>query len=250
MIFELDTKAPVLYQKAKPFPHHVFHNFFDPWLLKRVADSVPGPTDAKWWKYDNALEKKLAKDDFESFPRPIQTLIQNLNTPHFLAFLERLTGIQGLIEDPKLNGGGLHQILPGGKLDIHADYNYHPVTKLDRRLNVIVYLNEGWKEEWGGHLELWDQDMTECQVKIPPKFNTMVVFSTTDTSYHGHPDPLQCPEGHSRKSIALYYYTNGRPEHERSSPHSTIFKRRPQDDPALDALREERAKGRKGHLTT
>ena len=108
---------------------------------------------------------------------------------------------------------------------MHTDFNWHPKLRLDRRLNLLVYLNKDWKEEYGGHLELWDREMSHCEQKILPVFNRTVVFSTTDFSYHGHPTPLACPEGMSRKSVSFYYYTNGRPEEERSAPHDTIFRK-------------------------
>jgi Rps23 Pro-64 3,4-dihydroxylase Tpa1-like proline 4-hydroxylase len=93
---------------------------------------------------------------------------------------------------------------------VHADFNRHEKLNLDRRLNLLLYLNRDWKEEYGGHLQLWTRDMGRCVVKVLPVFNRCVVFSTTDFSYHGHPDPLTCPPGRTRKSIAMYYYTNGR----------------------------------------
>lgn len=234
------------YLTAKPFPHLVLDGFFKTTPLLEVVDLFPKPTDGNWWKYDNVLEKKLAKNNLEELPEPIKHLVWEMQSNRFVALLEKLTGIEGLITDHTLNGGGLHQIVRGGKLDIHADYNYHPVTRLDRRLNVLLYLNLGWYTPYQGNLELWRPDMSECGVSIVPDFNRMVIFSVTDTAFHGHPEPLQCPEDVSRKSIALYYYTNGRPEYERSPPHSTIFKRRPQD-PLIEeheALRELRAKRR------
>ncbi|MGH2611796.1 MAG: 2OG-Fe(II) oxygenase, partial [Rhabdochlamydiaceae bacterium] len=98
---------------------------------------------------------------------------------------------------------------------------------LDRRINVLVYLNKSWKDEYGGHFELWDRDMKNCVNKVPPTYNTMAIFSTTDFSYHGHPDPLQCPQDMSRKSLALYYYSNGRPAEEISlEKHTTLFQQR------------------------
>lgn len=235
-----------IYQNANPFPHLVIDQLFAPKMLDQVVQAFPPPSDGKWWKYDNVLEKKLARDRHSEFPPDIRDIVHELMENEFVSFLEKLTGIEGLIVDHTLRGGGLHQILPGGKLDVHADYNYHPVTKLDRRLNVIVYLNPIWCPEWNGQLELWNEDMTQCVTKIEPKFNRTVIFSTTDTAYHGHPEPLACPEGITRKSIALYYYSNGRPDSERTAPHSTIFKKRPQDqdDPEADALRAKRAQGR------
>lgn len=232
------------YLSAPPFPHLVLDHFLSETsdLLEHLYDLFPPPS-AAWWKYDNPLERKLARDDLENFPPAHQSLIQTLMSRPFVQFLEQITGIEGLITDHHLNGGGLHQIARGGKLDIHADYNYHPLLKLDRRVNVLFYLNPGWRPEWRGDLELWDEKMTRCVRSIAPLFNRMVIFSTTDTSYHGHPHPLQCPEGVTRKSIALYYYTNGRPEHEKSDPHSTLYQKRPEDpiDRDLDELRKKRA---------
>ena len=151
--------------------------------------------------------------------------------------METLTGIENLISDPYFLGAGLHQIPRGGKLAVHADFNRHNKFPLDRRLNILVYLNKDWKEEYGGHLELWDRDMSKCK-KIAPLFNRMVVFPVTDWAYHGHPEPLTCPEGRTRKSIALYYYTNGRPENEvKKGKKSTQFVPRPGENfPELNRL--------------
>jgi Rps23 Pro-64 3,4-dihydroxylase Tpa1-like proline 4-hydroxylase len=145
----------------------------------------------------------------------------------FIDFLETLTGITGLLPDPHLWGGGLHQIQRGGFLKVHADFNRHERLDLDRRLNLLVYLNKDWKEEYGGQLELWSRDMKRCEERVLPVFNRCVVFSTTDTSYHGHPDELTCPEGWTRKSMALYYYTTGRSAEETSQSHSTLYQERP-----------------------
>lgn len=234
------------YKNAQPFPHVVLDNLFNPTQLAYAAHTFPGRYDTKWWKYDNILEKKLAKNDLRDVSSAIRHLVYELMEKRFVEYLEVITGIQGLIIDHTLNGGGLHQIVRGGKLDVHADYNYHPITRLDRRLNALLYLNEHWDPKWGGQLEFWDKNMTHCQKYIQPVFNRLVVFSTTDTAFHGHPEPLTCPEHESRKSIALYYYTNGRPESEKSDPHSTLFKRRPQDPIDLDteALRLKRSQRR------
>lgn len=229
------------YKNAVPFPHIVLDNLFQDKKLFEVVDHFPDINDTQWWRYDNVLERKLAKDDVSQLHSSIRYLINELLERRFVIFLEKLTGISDLITDHTLNGGGLHQIIRGDKLDIHADYNYHPTSRLDRRLNVLLYLNEQWDPAWRGQLDLWDQGMNQCVKSIDPIFNRLVIFSTTDTAYHGHPEQLQCPEYESRKSIAIYYYTNGRPEHERSTPHSTIFKRRPQN-PIIEEHEELRRK--------
>lgn len=234
------------YARKDPFPHIIFDHLLEEELLRDVARSYPDPNDGTWWEYKNVLERKLARNDLHNLAPPIRHLISELQSNRFVSFLEKITGIDGLIVDHTLNGGGLHQIIPGGHLDIHADYNYHPATGLDRRLNVIIYLNENWNPDWGGALELWDRDMKQCARSIYPEFNRLVVFDVNDWNYHGHPDPLLCPEGESRKSIALYYYSNGRPDHEVTPPHSVLFQKRPQDleTEEKSQLRELRKKGR------
>lgn len=240
------------YISADPFPHIALDGLVNERILSEVVRLFPTPAQLHWYKYDNPLEKKLAFPHVDQLPDLVREVLVELNGPTFVRFLQELTGIVGLVPDPEYNGGGLHQIERGGKLDIHADYNYHRTTRLDRRLNAIIYLNQDWREEYGGHLELWDRGMTRAVQRFLPVFNRLVVFSTNDCSWHGHPTPLTCPEGRSRRSLALYYYSNGRPDHERSNAHSTVFKRRPQDpeDPALEQLRQQRAKGRIADLTT
>ena len=109
--------------------------------------------------------------------------------------------------DPYFLGGGFHETLRGGCLGIHADFNIHQKMKLRRRVNVLVYLNEDWDPTYGGDLELWTRDMKQKAKSVSPLFNRCVIFNTDDDSWHGHPDALACPEGKSRKSLALYYYT-------------------------------------------
>jgi hypothetical protein len=115
----------------------------------------------------------------------------------------------------------------GGNLEVHVDFNRHNKLKLDRRINVLIYLNKNWKEEYGGHFELWNRDMSAAGQKILPLFNRCAIFSTTSYSYHGHPTPLACPPDRTRKSMATYYYTNGRPEEEDTGDHTTLFQTRP-----------------------
>jgi Rps23 Pro-64 3,4-dihydroxylase Tpa1-like proline 4-hydroxylase len=217
------------YITAAPFPHIYLDNVFPEQALETILEEFPAPGQIRWQQYDNNKELKLAAKNEVEFGDFTRHFIHILNSRVFIEFLETLTGIKGLLPDPYLEGGGLHLIKRGGMLKVHADFNKHPMTGLDRRLNVLVYLNKEWEESYGGHFELWDKDMERAMVKILPVFNRMAIFSTTSHSYHGHPDPLQCPEDRSRKSIALYYYTNGRPAAEVTASHSTIFKLRKED---------------------
>jgi hypothetical protein len=222
------------YVANTPFPHIVIDDFFPEDVLQSILDEFPKPRGLDWQRFNNPNERKLALRGERQLGPVTRQFHWELNSQVFMEFLEQLTGIKGLIPDPHLVGGGLHQIEPGGCLKIHADFNHHQRLKLDRRLNLLLYLNRDWKEEYGGHLELWDQEMKGCVRRVLPVFNRVVVFSTTDTSYHGHPNPLTCPEGRTRKSIAMYYYTNGRPADEVSDDHTTLFVARPGETVAKD----------------
>jgi len=218
------------YRSADPFPHIVIDDFFPEAVLDAVLAEFPDPRGIDWARFDRDTENKLASKFEVQLGDRTRQFCWGLNSQVFISFLETLTGIEGLIPDPHLWGGGLHQIARGGFLKIHADFNRHPRLALDRRLNLLVYLNRDWKEEYGGHLELWTQDMSRCAVRVLPVFNRCVVFSTTDYSYHGHPDPVTCPEGRTRKSVAMYYYSNGRPEDEVTGEHNTAWKKRHADE--------------------
>ncbi|MBY5958942.1 2OG-Fe(II) oxygenase [Membranicola marinus] len=208
---ELAQECKAEYQSARPFPYIYFDNFFDPEFLSSVLDEFPDLEKKKEIHYSNPNEEKLATRGEYSFQENTRKLVHYLNSQPFLEFLNEMTGIkETLVPDPYFEGGGFHQIKPGGFLKVHVDFHKHRKMNLDRRLNLLIYLNKDWKEEYGGHFELWKTDMSECGARIAPLFNRVALFSTTDLSYHGHPDKLTCPPDRSRKSLALYYYSNGR----------------------------------------
>lgn len=215
------------YARARPFPHVVIDEFLPDWVLEQVLEEFPGPHELDWIRYRGEHEHKLeSRHEWELGPFT-RHLLSQFNSATFLSFLEVLTGESGLITDPYLEGGGLHQIEPGGYLDVHADFNWYPRLRLSRRLNVLLYLNKDWKPDYGGHLELWDADLRRCVRRILPVFNRCVIFTTGDRSFHGHPDPLRCPEGRTRKSLALYYYVSGARQAEPAEAHSTVWGTRP-----------------------
>lgn len=217
------------YQNARPFPFIVIDNFLPNVIVDAVAGAVPGRTSPDWTKLptDDQRGKRVLADE-SKLPIPMRALIHELNSGYFLRFLETLTGIPDLISDTKLVGGGLHMIERGGKLSVHVDFSHHPTNGLNRRLNLLLYLSRNWQEEYGGHLEFWSRDIKNCEQKILPVFNRCAIFSTSPISYHGHPEGLNCPEGMTRNSIALYYFTRGRPKEEEGE-HNTLFKSRPED---------------------
>jgi Rps23 Pro-64 3,4-dihydroxylase Tpa1-like proline 4-hydroxylase len=211
------------YRQASPFPHIVLDAFVDGGMLRRVADEIAAMDHSSWHRTTTDRERKLSTEDDSTFGPFTRRLFTELNSSLFVTFLEDLTGITGLIADPHLRGGGLHEIERGGLLKVHADFNFYERMHVWRRLNVLIYLNTEWDEAWGGHLELWDADGKTCAKRIAPLFNRAVIFDTSNRSYHGHPHPLDCPEGQSRRSLALYYYTVDYPYAEDQAPHSTLF---------------------------
>lgn len=229
-LIELADAKREQYASAYPFPHVVVDDFLPEEVLDGILDEFPKPQQAEWFAFDSPLERKLATTDDSTMGDATRHLLAEFDSAAFIDFLERLTGIEGLVPDPHFVGGGLHQIERGGHLKVHADFNRHPRTRLERRLNVLVYLNRDWKQEYGGALELWSPDMSTRDAQILPYFNRCVVFSTTSTSFHGHPEPLNCPEGETRKSMALYYYSKDRPSDEGGAEHNTLFQARPGEE--------------------
>ena len=209
-------KKRKIYQKGKPYPHIVIKNFFDKKFLSQILNEFPDLSKIKSSNnYDNKNEIKFANNKKKHFKKNTKIFFNYLNSKNFIDFIQKLSSInEKLLPDQKLNGGGLHEIKRGGVLKIHTDFNKHPTKDIDRRINVLIYLNKGWKKNYGGNLELWDKNMKKCVKKILPSFNTMVIFSTNDFTNHGHPNPLKCPEEISRKSIATYYFSKGRPTSE------------------------------------
>jgi hypothetical protein len=158
----------------------------------------------------------------KGFPDPIADFFRLTADAQFRNVIGQVTGIDGILDDPDLIGGGLHQITRGGFLDVHIDFNLHPRTKQHRRLNLLHYLNENWKNEYEGHLELWDMKKDQCIERVAPILNRAVLFETNEVSYHGHPRPLMCPPEMSRRSAAVYYYTEQR---EFAAPeHNTVYR--------------------------
>ena len=205
--FSYPSPAEFGYDQASPFPHLLLRNAWSPELLDACKAEVGQFADWDGEKDFYGSKKKRYCGDIERLPPSVVRLIHEASSPVFLRWLMELTGEPALLPDPYLEGGGIHQIVAGGFLKVHADFNWNEKMHLFRRLNLLLYLNRDWDSSWGGSLELWEKDMSRSAVSIAPEFNTMVIFTTDDKSFHGHPQPLTCPVGITRDSIALYYYS-------------------------------------------
>ena len=225
------------YQNNDPYPHICIDNFLPPKILDKVIEDLAGRQEAET-NFARAQENRKTSYIPERLPNYTKNLFYALNSRPFILFLEDMTGIEGLIPDPFFFGAGIHEVANGGHLDIHADFNLHSKMKLERRLNVLIYLNKDWREEWGGSFEIWDREMKSRVKSFVPLFNRMVTFSTTSDSFHGNPSVVNQPDGKSRFSIALYYYTATWDDTRKS--HSTLFKPRPNSKDKRDYSEQRR----------
>jgi Rps23 Pro-64 3,4-dihydroxylase Tpa1-like proline 4-hydroxylase len=219
------------YNSATPFPHIVLHDFLDQEILERCLRDFPS-TPKSVVGYRRSQENLKFEFKPETLLPQARSLFYSFNSIPFVGFIENLTGIKGLIPDPYFAGAGFHQVNEGGHLDIHTDFNFHSAMGLERRINVLIYLNKDWKEEYGGCFEIWDQKMSRCCRRVVPDFNTCVVFNTSSTSFHGNPVQVKHPHGQPRRAIALYYYTATWDRTRRAN--NTSFKVRPDSADQFD----------------
>jgi Rps23 Pro-64 3,4-dihydroxylase Tpa1-like proline 4-hydroxylase len=246
----LAEREALHYKTAMPFQHIVVDDFVTDAIAQQLQAGFP-PADPALQERDNtafvdedtkklpAQKNKLGIRNEQAFDPLVRHILWEMQSQAFILFLEKLTGITNLLPDPRLLGGGTHQTLPGGLLRIHADFNKHRIYDLDRRLNLLLYLNDDWHDEYGGHLELWDRELTACQKRVLPISKRLVLFSTGSDTWHGHPHALTCPEGRARQSLALYYYTNGRPADETHPKHKTLWPLLPGEELPGEALADK-----------
>jgi len=232
MIRSLDVDALAReFREAEPFPHIVIDDFLEPAAAAEVAAAYPDFADAaeQGFEFDFVNEKrKVQICDATRFPPAVARLNEALAAPDFLATIEAITGIPNLVFDPELAGGGMHVTGAQGRLDVHVDFNYVEERALHRRLNILIYLNPDWRDEWGGAVEFWDAKVRHCARRVAPRLGRCVLFQTSEISFHGV-EPVRCPETRARKSFAAYYYTREAPAGWAGRHHGTIFRARPDE---------------------
>jgi hypothetical protein len=214
------------YSRNTPFPHIVIEDFLrDSWFEAVVAE-FPTISPERWTNYSHVNERKFANPNYSTWGDATKHVASVLNSAAFVEWLGALTGIKGLIIDESFEGGGMHQSITGGYLNVHADFTVHPHNRhWQRRVNLLLYCNQDWRGEYGGELELWTRDMKCCEKRVAPLRNRVLIFNTDMDSFHGHPDPLTTPVGVARQSLALYYFT----EEDAPVVRSTEYRARPGD---------------------
>lgn len=214
------------YRSAAPYPHAVFDGFLGEARALDLAERFPGPDHVGWLRRDyreqSARMGQLQRTGFEGVEPALRHLLAEFMGLSFLDFLGALTGIEGLIGDPHFRGAGPSLTLPGGHLALHADFNRDRTRHLERKVTVIYYLGRDWQPAWGGALELWDESRSRCEASYLPTLDRLLVMAHGDTYWHGHPQPLACPAGRFRASVAAYYYVAAASEAELDS-HGAIW---------------------------
>lgn len=218
------------FRSARPTSFVCIDDLLAPAFAERVARSYPSFAEARQVGREFRAVNETGKvqvTDPGHFPDPVRELHELLASDAWLSVVSEITGIDRLRADRALRGGGMHLYGSGAHLDVHVDFNRIPDTNLYRRLNILVFLNEGWDESWGGEFELWDPGVRHLQHAFAPVFNRCVIFATSESSFHGVP-AVRCPPSRSRNSFAAYYYTEEQPSGA-AEAHTTIFRARPDE---------------------
>ncbi|RYF69330.1 MAG: 2OG-Fe(II) oxygenase [Comamonadaceae bacterium] len=223
--FEADRRQALResLQAGKPFPHLVVEGLFNPRLLDLVAEEFEVLPGTEW---------SDVKSHYESTRRSVlgarlgpasQLYFDVVNSGWFTEWVSSVTAVPYLLPDPKLFGGGLHESRPGATFAVHRDFNLHRHLGLKNEMVFITYLNKGWQREWGASLELWDAERKQAVTSVLPEFGHSILLPHSQVSYHGHPDPMQTPDGRPRRSVAAYYYTSPDAGKMREDQVSSVF---------------------------
>lgn len=224
------------FEKARPFKHVVIDQFLEPSICGALMAEFPSFDASRALNEHGEIGRKAVFADLSRLGAAYKRFDQLMRDPGFLGLMSHITGIPKLLYDPEYVGGGTHENLSGQELDPHVDFNYHPSRRWHRRLNLIVFLNPQWDASWGGCLELirdpWALRTAGGVERVTPIANRAVIFETTEHSWHGF-ERVQLPPGGevtSRRSIAVYFYTQNRPAAQTAGDHSTIYVQRPLSD--------------------
>jgi Rps23 Pro-64 3,4-dihydroxylase Tpa1-like proline 4-hydroxylase len=203
---ELIADQRRLFATNQPFEHIVMDGLFDDRLLDLLLDEFGD--EGGWRKVESHRETTYRSTSAKRLGAATQTYMNLVYSAAFVGYLSAITGLDNLITDSMLMGGGLHETKAGGRFGVHRDFNYHKHTMLSNALVLITYLNHDWEESYGGALELWDEKKSACVSSVLPLFGRTILFRHSERSYHGHPHPLTPPPGRTRRSITAYYYLN------------------------------------------
>lgn len=194
-----------VFRNNTPCKHLMLDNFLTDEAANLLYENFPS-MEVMHVKRKSINENKREEYHFERFHPIFNELRDAIRGPEMIKVWEEISGLEGLESTLDGYGSGIHQGGNGSFVDVHLDYNMHTEKDLHRRLNILIYLNKHWKEEYGGHLELWDEQVTKMEKAVLPSFNRAIIFRTDELSQHGV-RKVTCPENESRKSFYGFYFT-------------------------------------------
>ena len=203
-----DDSHVLAFRNAKPYPHLVLDDFFD---RKAADDFFERSKRLEKWvdthtHCDNPKIANRLVADYSDISRELKVLVEFFQGSQILSFVSKLLGVDVFCDPGQLRGGGLQRAVDGAFLNVHLDNCWNPKLEAWTVANSLYYLSTDWREEFNGHLELWDQ--TKCVKKIPPTRNTCVICINNDVSYHGYPQPVQTNDDKSyRQALVIFYYS-------------------------------------------
>ena len=228
-VFEAESELAQRFKQGEPFRHVVIDDFLTAKFCSELCEQFPEFHDSHAINENEQVGGKAIREEVRALGDAYRKADDLIQAPEFLALIGRITGVSDLHYDPHYFGGGTHENREGQDLDPHIDFNYHPVSKQHRRLNLIIYLNPEWEDSWGGSLQLHRDPYLEPSedeiVTLTPLMNRCVIFETNERSWHGF-DRICLPDDKkslSRKSFAVYFYTDLRPSEELADEHSTVY---------------------------
>jgi len=212
------------YRNGKPFPHVVLDGLFFESSLDPMLSEIGEMSREQWVNVDrDPRERTVRMRSAAEIREAGAHIVGILHSAAFLYLLTEITGIEQLLPDPYLQGGGFAVMRRGDYFDVHADRSVAYETGLTRRLAMIIYLNKEWQPGFRGELELWSSDGKRAEVSVEPLFNRTILFEVAYPNFHGVPAPLACPADRTRQSFIIYYHTAATNKLSSVKRHTTIF---------------------------
>lgn len=210
---EVATKIKQSKLITQPVDHIVIDNFLPEKVASTLSEEFSDYESDNWHIYSNAIEEKRTCNIWNMFKKETYNYFRVV----FSATVNQAMSEKFKIEiepDFGLHGGGQHIHSKMGNLNPHLDYSIHPKIGLERRLNAIYYLTGEYEEEDGGHFGLWENNSPNEPGKLlkeyAPIFNRLVLFNTSQNSWHGLSRVYKPKANRLRKSLASYYISNPR----------------------------------------
>ena len=199
------TQLNIDYVKSPPYPNIAIDNF----LPTETISAMKKECDELEWtrEFTRNGSHMVERQDVEDLP--VANEVRNtMSSKKFLVWLGEVSGHYDLIPDPHMVGAGYMRCRRGDSLKLHSDFNFNNTLKLYRILSINIYLNQGWQPEWNGDLQFWDFERKKCMTRYYPEAGKAVIFRHHKFGFHGHPEPIQCPEGTYRDGFRMFYYVS------------------------------------------